>query len=116
MARKCHLYLQLLCQEVPCYMRDNSNFVHQLCTTLPQLPPRIQHFTADTFGTYPDINTDHALSVLPNVLPDSVQGRVLHATICIIMTQSTFNLDTPTGFKFVGGQRDLSHLPLYNAI
>ena len=61
------LYLQPLCKALPCYIRDSSDFVCHL-RSLPVLPPTAQLFTADDIGCYLNINTEHALSVLPQIL------------------------------------------------
>ena len=83
------LYLQPLCKALPCYIRDSSDFVLQL-RSLPVLPPTAKLFTADAIGCYPNINTDHALSVLPQILPDTSRGRALLSALRIIMTCNTF--------------------------
>ena len=76
------LYLQPLCKDLPCYIRHSSNFALQL-RNLPSLPPTAKLFTADAISCYPTINTDHTLSVLPSILPDSTHGRALLAALKI---------------------------------
>ena len=82
-------YLQPLCRNLPCYIRDSTDFVGNL-QSLPPLPSTARMFTADAIGMYTNIDTNHAISVLPGILPATPRGHALLAALKIIMTRNTF--------------------------
>ena len=82
-------HLQPLVCQLPSFVKDSASLV-ALLQLEEDLPPTAKLITADAVSMYTNIDIDHALQVLPSVLPSTHLGRALLAAIKILMTGNVF--------------------------
>ena len=81
--------LQPLCKDIPSYVKNSASLVQELLE-LPPLPPTALLLTADAVSMYTNIDTDHGLTTLKDVLPDTATGRATHKGLSLLMRNNVF--------------------------
>ena len=82
--------LQPIVQALPSYIESSADLL-DLFKALPQLPDSAKLVTADAVSMYTNIDTAHALTVLPTMIPmNRIHGKAILKALEIIMRNNIF--------------------------